>query len=145
MVAFTYDGSYEKSYLNGLFEEYGPQSYNYKRTYNGTTEAVRQTANKTPSYFPKHLEIHWARATGFGAASARTSNRHQGRTPHASRRAIFPQQNKGEVAASGLADIEHELLAHRFDYKIFSPETACLGTQPFLAPDSVKQKGDAHS
>jgi hypothetical protein len=41
LVAFTYDGSYVKSYLDGIFETYGPQNYNYKATYNGPTLEIR--------------------------------------------------------------------------------------------------------
>jgi hypothetical protein len=55
MVAFTYDGSYVKSYLNGVFEYYGPQNYNYKFNATDTTSVVRQTAVKNPYYFPYGL------------------------------------------------------------------------------------------
>lgn len=49
-VAFTYDGSYIKSYLNGVFEPRGPELISNTAGFEGYPDGLVQTKN--PYYFP---------------------------------------------------------------------------------------------
>jgi hypothetical protein len=49
-VAFTYDGKYIKSYLNGKFEQRDPELINNTKGYEGYPDGLVQSKN--PYYFP---------------------------------------------------------------------------------------------
>lgn len=49
-VAFTYDGTYIRSYLNGMFEEREPELINHTKGFDGFPEGLIQSKN--PYYFP---------------------------------------------------------------------------------------------
>ena len=49
-VAFTYDGKYIKSYLNGVFEKREPQVINNTKGFEGYPNGLKQSKN--PYYFP---------------------------------------------------------------------------------------------
>ncbi|WP_018626220.1 LamG-like jellyroll fold domain-containing protein [Niabella aurantiaca] len=49
-VAFTYDGKYIRSYLNGVFERRGPEQIRHTRGFEGYPDGLIQVKN--PYYFP---------------------------------------------------------------------------------------------
>jgi hypothetical protein len=49
-IAFTYDGQYIKSYLNGEFKSREPELINHTKGFDGYPEGLTQ--NKNPYYFP---------------------------------------------------------------------------------------------
>jgi hypothetical protein len=49
-VAFTYDGKYIKSYMNGIFEKREPELIQHTQGFEGYPEGLTQTKN--PYYFP---------------------------------------------------------------------------------------------
>ena len=49
-VAFTYDGTYIRSYLNGVFEKRDEELIEHTKGFDGYPEGLRQCKN--PYYFP---------------------------------------------------------------------------------------------
>ncbi len=52
-VAFSYDGKYIKSYLNGIFEPRDPELIDHTKGFEGYPDGITQTKN--PYYFPDGL------------------------------------------------------------------------------------------